>query len=261
MHSRITTILASLVVVAVLSAPMAGPSVVSPVVAQEEIKMTDLGTLGGSYSYARDINDLGQVVGWSYLDPSGIHAFLWDEEEGMTDLSTLGGSSSYAYGINDLGQVVGDSYLDPSGRHAFLWDEEGGMTDLGTLGGSSSYAYGINNLGQVVGDSYLAPSGRATLWTVPLPVVTPGEAIAEAAEQVAALVNDGTLDENEAKGLTSKLEAAQLQLDRENAKVATSVLRAFINQVEAMVNNGRLTVEEAQPLIDAANAAIELIEP
>jgi len=32
------------------------------------------------------------------------------------------------------------------------------------------------------------------------------------------------------------------------------------NQIEAMVNSGRLTAEEAQPLIDSANAAIELIE-
>ncbi len=37
-------------------------------------------------------------------------------------------------------------------------------------------------------------------------------------------------------------------------------LEAFINQVEAMVNSSQLSPEEAQPLIDAANAAIDEIE-
>src|SRR5262249_8147792 len=37
----------------------------------------DLGTLGGSYSYANAINDLGQVVGSAYLPgDAGQHAFL-----------------------------------------------------------------------------------------------------------------------------------------------------------------------------------------
>ena len=34
--------------------------------------MTDLGTIRGNMSAATGINSSGQVVGWSYTDPSGV---------------------------------------------------------------------------------------------------------------------------------------------------------------------------------------------
>ena len=47
----------------------------------------DLHTLGGSESYASDINERGQVVGASERK-TGKHAFLW-EDGTMRDLGTL----------------------------------------------------------------------------------------------------------------------------------------------------------------------------
>jgi probable HAF family extracellular repeat protein len=41
--------------------------------------MTDLGTLGGKYSFAYAINNGGQIVGASYLDPTTEHAVLWSK--------------------------------------------------------------------------------------------------------------------------------------------------------------------------------------
>ena len=121
--------------------------------------MTDLGTLGGSTSYAYDINNSGEVVGYSYTVAGDQHAYLCRSNGPMQDLGTLGyapgiGSCSYACGINDGGQVVG--YSTTSGGHwcAFLYGDSGPMQDLGTLGGPDSYAYGINNSGQIVGYSY-----------------------------------------------------------------------------------------------------------
>src|SRR5215207_10175943 len=57
--------------------------------------MKDLGTLGGTNSYAYGINDSGQVVGYSDTANSGPHAFLYDSTNGMKDLGTLGGTNSY----------------------------------------------------------------------------------------------------------------------------------------------------------------------
>jgi len=115
--------------------------------------ITDLGTLGGSYSYGLGINSSGQVVGSSALiGDTAEHAFFYSGGV-MTDLGTLGGSYSWAWGINNSGQVMGWSLIPGDYKwHAFLYSG-GVMTDLGTLGGSYSDGWGINNSGQVVGGS------------------------------------------------------------------------------------------------------------
>lgn len=130
--------------------------------------MEDLGTLGGSYSSARGINDKGQVTGSSNISGDDYqHAFFWTAAGGMQDLGTLGGNYSWAACINKSGQVVASSY--PSGdenQRAFLWSKKGGMRDLGTLGGSSSYAYAINDKGKVVGQAQTAAGNwHAFLWS------------------------------------------------------------------------------------------------
>ena len=140
--------------------------------------MIDLGTLGASYTRAYGINDLKQVVGYSYNAQGFSRAFLW-EEGVMTDLGALGsGLWSAAFSINNAGQVVGYAYTSDqwNAYHAFLWQEaktcvqcgnEGVMIDLGTLGGDHSVAFVINDPGQVVGRSeILSGSSRyhAFLW-------------------------------------------------------------------------------------------------
>ena len=130
--------------------------------------MTDLGTLGGSYSTAYGLNNAGAVVGKADTETFGqTHAFLWQSGQ-MTDLGTLGGLNSLAYRISDTGTVAGSSETGAGDtRHAFLW-QGGQMRDLGTLPGTSdSVAYDVNAAGDAVGSSAPtldSPAKRAFLW-------------------------------------------------------------------------------------------------
>ena len=128
----------------------------------------DLGTLGGTYSFAYGINNSGQVAGFSTTIADGTyHAFIWDAVNGMQDLGTLGGSWSVALGINDIGKVVGGTSVADGTGHAFIWDVVNGMQDMGTLGGSWSYAAGINNSEQIVGGATMADGKyHAFIWDV-----------------------------------------------------------------------------------------------
>ncbi len=147
----------------------------------------DLGTLGGDYAKAQDMNGRGHVVGESATVGQRTHAFLWQSQEKyglwrepwsatpygtMTDLGVLPGyTGSTAAALNNHDQVVGISFdvvFDPTPRilqRAFLW-EKGLMQDLGALPGDSySIAYDINDGGQIVGSSISASSVlRAVVW-------------------------------------------------------------------------------------------------
>ncbi|MDE0803682.1 MAG: hypothetical protein OSA99_10195 [Acidimicrobiales bacterium] len=79
------------------------------------------GDLNGS---GEDLNELGQVAGWSGASSSasGVRrAFVWDAVNGTTDLGTLpGGTSAEAVAITEDGRVVGQSDNRP-----VLWDLDG----------------------------------------------------------------------------------------------------------------------------------------
>ncbi len=129
----------------------------------------DLGTLGGMFSEAYDINDHGQVVGDAELAFAYTHAFRWDStSQTLVDLHTEPQQAnwSYARGINNHGDVVGFGDIDyPDGLHirAFLW-RNNTVTDLGTFGGDDSMAFAINDAGQATGWAETATEPHVFLW-------------------------------------------------------------------------------------------------
>jgi probable HAF family extracellular repeat protein len=135
--------------------------------------VTDLGTLGGSYSYGYGINNAGVVSGGAatqaQTDGVSQTAFLWDRGH-FFNLGTLGGiacpdCSSEAGGPNAKGEspilsetsepaYMGEDFCG-FGTHrqclGAIW-KNGKMTALSTLrGGQNGQAYWTNDRGQVVG--------------------------------------------------------------------------------------------------------------
>ena len=123
----------------------------------------DLGTLGGPYSQANAINNLGSIVGISSLAGGGSRAFLYRAGV-MRDLGALAGGQSQALAINDAGVVVGSSRVLSGAWRAVRW-KDGAKKNLGTLGGRNSEATGINLAGVIVGWSETASGPRhAFVW-------------------------------------------------------------------------------------------------
>ncbi len=126
-------------------------------------EVTDLGTLGGSASFALGIGEGGTVVGTSRTTGAFRPqlAFRWRDGE-MTNLGSLPGSTfSRAFAINPRGWAVGEAFTpSPERSRAVMWRDDR-VLDLGTLDGATgAVANDINARGRVTGTS----GGSAFVW-------------------------------------------------------------------------------------------------
>jgi len=142
----------------------------SPSIQAANYAIVDLGTLGGTTSFARDVNNNRQVTGNAQTpvgEPSPrLNVFSYSGSGPMTNIGTLAGSNNFSRGfaINDSGVIVGES--DNSSSRAFVF-REGVMTGLTRLAGDNDrgVAHDINNAGTIVGISSNGTVSRPTLWT------------------------------------------------------------------------------------------------
>jgi probable HAF family extracellular repeat protein len=115
--------------------------------------VTDLGTLGGSYSSARAINANGLVTGISSDASGNQQAFVYALGH-MQALSDQGASQAGGNGVNASGEVAVFDQQPTSGRA--LRYENGRLRSLGDLGGGVAMPYAINAHGNVVGSARTA---------------------------------------------------------------------------------------------------------
>lgn len=108
-------------------------------------RLVDLGTLGGSASFASAVSNGGFVAGCSTTPSGDVHAFLYRAGT-MIDLAGDEPGNSCALAVNDLGVAAGRS----GSGDLVVW-EDGKVTPIGVKGNVGA----INDAGLVVG-SYTA---------------------------------------------------------------------------------------------------------
>jgi len=164
-----------LIAIVVLVGPAAplGRAQNQPARHEAQYRVFNLGApLGGTFSAANAVNDLGWAAGYSNLTGDNTqHAVLWIYGFPV-DMGTLGGPNSAVEwpGLNNEGEAVGISdtpTTDPLGETwscgAFLPPSHSGHTCVGfrwqagrmhalpTLGGNNGFATYANDLGQIAG--------------------------------------------------------------------------------------------------------------
>jgi probable HAF family extracellular repeat protein len=114
-----------------------------------QYSLVNLGTLGGSLSDPRKLNDHGVVVGQSRTANNQNAPFTWTQNQGMQALPTLDATgNNYAAAINNGGIVVGGGRYNEIYDRAFRWTNGQGPELLPSLS-NDSFAADINESGRI----------------------------------------------------------------------------------------------------------------
>lgn len=209
------------------------------------------------------------IVVLGALFASGLHLSASPASAAVT----VAFSGGCTYDVSDIDATVTKfafsvtvSGLDPStgylGQMTFE-ELEGTSTLSGTSDASGNFTVGLEVATyQATGpesftlDSFtvLELDGTVVAEAGPFTVTCPRSL----EDRLALAVSDGLLSDGQASSLLAKFEAARASLENDNVDVAIKQLRAFIAQVRALLNAGRLTTGTG--LIQAAEAWIADLE-
>ena len=158
--------------------------------------LVDIGTLGGSGSFASAVSNGGFVAGCANTPSGDVHAFLYRDGT-MVDLAGDAAGNSCALAVNDRGVAAGRS----ASGDLVVW-EGGATTPLGVKGDIAA----INDAGLVVGSYTAEAEQRAFAYeggtfrdlgagasNTANDVTARGEIVGRAHGHAFAILRDGTL--------------------------------------------------------------------
>ena len=234
---------------------------------------------GDALTYAWDFGD-GSVATegsptYTYLDNGVFQVTLT-----VTDSKGLSSAVATSATVENVAPTV-DPFAGATILRGETYNSAGGFFDPGTdiWTGSVDYgdgsglqplplvgkAFGLSHGYELAGTYVVRVSvsdddGGSGVALASVVVQSPQEATAALLTSVSELVAAGVLSAGNANALGAKLRAALAQLDAGNTAPAVSQLRAFINQVNALVSEGRLPPEQGQALVIVARRIIQAIQ-
>lgn len=276
--------------VAVMGAAPAAQIVTDPVSSPEG---TPIGLAGAANSPDPTDNKAGFTYGWSvtkngnpYASGSGSGFTFTPDDEGTfvvmlkaTDDGGMTGATSQTIvgtnvppkaritGVTAGAPLVltsqeavtfGGSFTDPGvlDSHVVTWNFGDGATDVasygpgGSAGFSTSHAYssaGSYNVTLTVTDD----DGGVGVATTQVAIQTPQQALGKIANYVSGL---SSLNAGQRNSLVAKMNAAAAAAGRGDTTAAHNQINAFLNEVQADANTGKLSAGQAATLRAAAHA-------
>jgi uncharacterized membrane protein len=131
----------------------------------------DLGTLGGTDSSGKSINNANQVVGTAKNNLGQNRACLWKPGEAPLDLAPFpdGGYFGSGVAVNNQGNAAGRADLTPGlgGGHAFFWDHTTGKITNMCPQDYESRSSGLSDFNQAVGYVMSMSHGTSVFYWTP----------------------------------------------------------------------------------------------
>ncbi|MCA9110827.1 MAG: tandem-95 repeat protein, partial [Planctomycetaceae bacterium] len=220
----------------------------------------------GTFTYTPDENYFGSdsftyVVNDGQADSNVATVALTvnavnDDPVAETDAFTTNEDTPLVVNAAD-GVLANDADVDGDSLSAAV--ETGPAHGTLMLNGDGSFTYTPDaDFSGMDSFTYRASDGQggSAVATVHILVVSAEDQLANLLEEIERLNDDGILNNGHANALAIKLIGSLSKLERDQEQVAANKVEAFINQVGSLVDEGILTAEEGQSLIDLAEAAL-----
>jgi alpha-tubulin suppressor-like RCC1 family protein len=208
--------------------------------------LTGVTAVAGGFVHSLALKSDGTVWAWGYNAQGQLGNETYTDSNSPMEVLGSGGVG-YLTGVTAIAGVQAHSLALKGDGTVLAW----GYNAQGELG-NGTFTFGSNTPVQVSGLSGVTAIAGGYIHSLALKAATPSQLTNNLIGQVMSL----GLSNGETTSLTAKLRAALGYLAGGDTADAIAALNAFINEVNALVNSGRLTAAAAAPLISAAEGII-----